>query len=485
MESRLPQGLGTPSAICSSEPTYDALPASEVVRSRCVDFTKPLPGTWLQDARVDKKVDLERCPFLSSAFACKWLGLPWAESAMRLRFSPRDCRLEPFCAHALVDFLAGGRQIVFTGDSHGRQVLSQLMCRLWQSARSSILNVTGRCGKNPQVDQCTGFQQWRQTRILCGPLHCTSDATAHPGRLQSGPQHGTSMHLVNGGGLHLWELPLGYAAASALQMRTYYTTLLPLLVNEFNLTTDDVIVVNDAAAHRSQDAEGLRAAAASLVEYSRRHDAPRLVWLDYQAPHFGKRSDGEFWSKPAPTCAHQSGTHESGGIAPAYLRQGMSGACRPHTCHARGIGNVAVPVLSGGGVPVLYSFHATRLVHTAHPAIAQTNYSRWKQPDCHHVCTASGPDELRVTLLYNMLVAVPNATNRSMLRRVSARVNAYYHHGAQHQEVYQHDAHHGTSHARAAPAKPKGNTNRTVHKCALISDPVRRKRAASSGSCVP
>ena len=404
---------------------------------------------------------------------------------MRLRFSPRDCRLEPFCAHALVDFLAGGRQIVFTGDSHGRQVLSQLMCRLWQSARSSILNVTGRCGRNPQVDQCTGFQQWRQTRILCGPLHCTSDATAHPGRLQSGPQHGTSMHLVNGGGLHLWELPLGYAAASALQMRTYYTTLLPLLVNEFNLTTDDVIVAERRCRSPQSGRRGaLRAAAASLVEYSRRHDAPRLVWLDYQAPHWQaqrRRVLEQTSPNMRASIRHPRKWRHRSRISSSGDEWCVQAAHVPCTWHRQCSGSCAVGWWRSR--PLLLPCDASG--PHRHPAIAQTNYSRWKQPDCHHVCTASGPDELRVTLLYNMLVAVPNATNRSMLRRVSARVNAYHHHGAQHQEVYQHDAHHGTSHARAAPAKPKGNTNRTVHKCALISDPVRRKRAASSGSCVP
>ena len=64
-------------------------------------------------------------------------------------------------------------------------------------------------------------------------------------------------------------------------------------------------------------------------------------------------------------------------------------------------------VLHLGGVEILHSFHATRTAHVAHSGVRQVNYSRWRHPDCHHVCSPSGPEELRSVLLFNMLLSRP------------------------------------------------------------------------------
>ena len=56
----------------------------------------------------------------------------------------------------------------------------------------------------------------------------------------------------------------------------------------------------------------------------------------------------------------------------------------------------------------MVSYYATREVHLAHSGVPFRNYSRWTQADCSHVCSPSGPDELRTSLLYYTLVSNPN-----------------------------------------------------------------------------
>ena len=91
------------------------------------------------------------------------------------------------------------------------------------------------------------------------------------------------------------------------------------------------------------------------------------------------------------------------------------------------------PKLLAACVPVVRSLHATRRVHVAHPGISFTKEERWTYPDCAHVCSPSGPEELRTALVYNMITtgALLNATAR---RRTSAACQATRHMQA-HSEV--------------------------------------------------
>ena len=115
--------------------------------------------------------------------------------------------------------------------------------------------------------------------------------------------------------------------------------------------------------------------------------------LDYQAPHFA-HSSGEFTG--VNTCVARSPPK------PAVVTD--AGACPAHACDSEGVGAGAIRVLQTSGVEVVHSFHATRLAHIGHSGARWVNYSRWRHPDCHHVCSPSGAEELRTSLLVNMLL---------------------------------------------------------------------------------
>ena len=119
---------------CRREPSYEPPTAADLSKPQCTNFTSPLPGRWLLDGSIEKRVDFTECPLISSAYACRYLGTPHADEAARLRFVPDDCRLEPFCAESFVRWLAG-RKLVVTGDSHGRQALASLACKLYKARR--------------------------------------------------------------------------------------------------------------------------------------------------------------------------------------------------------------------------------------------------------------------------------------------------------------------------------------------------------------
>lgn len=57
-------------------------------------------------------------------------------------------------------------------------------------------------------------------------------------------------------------------------------------------------------------------------------------------------------------------------------------------------------------MPIVHSFHAARQAHVAHPSLRFVNNTRrpsGRHGDCAHLCMPSGPEDLRTTLLYNML----------------------------------------------------------------------------------
>ena len=400
---------------CRREPTYEPH-GRRLSKPQCTNVTSPLPGRWLLDGSIEKRVDFTECPLISSAYACRYLGTPHADEAARLRYSP-DCRLEPFCAESFVRWLAG-RKLVVTGDSHGRQALASLACKLYKARR--VRDIRGPCNTlgNSSVHRCTAGGQYAQDRRLCGPHHCTFDAIGPVEALeQSGVAGGTDILLADGGGsLHMRELPRGYQDSSSSQMAHIYEELLPPLIADMRLTANDTLIVSDMAAHRTNDPAGLRAAAASLVAFLKRAHAggttPRVLWLDYQAPHFAHRS-GEFAaSAGADTCV------ASNAPVPAVPSTAAEGPCRPHGRGARGAGAGAVDVLQSAGVEVVHSFHATRLVHVGHSGARWVNYSRWKQPDCHHVCSPSGAEELRTSLIVNMLLHSQTRGVKASARRI-------------------------------------------------------------------
>jgi hypothetical protein len=156
--------------------------------------------------------------------------------------------------------------------------------------------------------------------------------------------------LSGGGSLHLRGTgPPDYASASQQQMASYFSTHLPRLIAAAGLSANDTVVVSDMASHRTHDATGLRAAAESLVAFARQApEAPRLVWLDYQAPHHPRQPTGEF---SHGTC---SGSPLARPPPPAVPLLDYNGTCRPHTCDSEGAGATAAQLLTSAGIEVVH-----------------------------------------------------------------------------------------------------------------------------------
>ena len=388
-----------------------------MLKPPCVDFSAPLAGRWLLDGDVKARVDFLECPLVSSSYACRYLGTPHAHDAARLRFAPDKCRLEPFCAEAFVRWLAR-RKLVVTGDSHARQALASLACKLYKAHH--VRSIQGPCQEmTGNRGRCASFGQYAQDRKLCGPTHCTFDPAGPAALKQSGLAAGTDIFLTGGGSLHLREVAGGDTGLhrSSDRMRKFYNALLPALVASMNMTRNDTLVVSDMSAHRLSDPAGLYLAARSLVAYQRRaKDPPRIVWLDYQAPHFAM--NGTF---SGPSGEYNGGNTCVGRTPPAPAVVSDAGVCSAHTCDSVGAGAGAVQVLQGEGLEVVHSFHANRLVHIGHSGASWINYSRWKIPDCHHVCSPSGAEELRTSLLVNMLLSSQSrGVKRAMPKQTSA-----------------------------------------------------------------
>ena len=376
---------------CEAEPTFETLPAIDLAKPPCTNFSSPLDGIWQEDADIMRRVDFLECPVMSSVIACRWLGLAHADAAARLRFSPTLCHLRPFCAYSLLKKLAGRKVVVF-GDSHGRQVFISLVCKLFKAG--VVSTIMGAC----KGASCIAHGQYATDGKVCGPRHCNFEKGAPSQALQGGASSGTDVTLVGGGSLHLREAKYEFDA-----MPSFYTTRLPPVATALNLSASDILVVSDGAAHLTHATRELRAAAASLVSYSRRLDSPQVVWVDYMAPHFHhggtsfRHPGGEF-GREALSCV---------GPAAPLAASNISTPCSPHSCDSRGVGNLAaLLILQEAGIPIVHSFHATRQVHISHSGTRMINHTRSRGvPDCHHVCSSSGPEELRTTLLVNLLLS--------------------------------------------------------------------------------
>ena len=261
---------------CLRESTYEPTAAADLVKPPCTAFSSPLAGRWRLDGSVQARVDFTECPLISSAYACRYLGTPQSEAAARMRFSPDGCRLEPFCGASFVHWLAG-RKLVLTGDSHGRQALAALACKLYKAGW--VESIRGPCeADGARGIGCAPAAQYVQNRKLCGSARCTFDPDGPAALVQAGVSSGTDVVLRGGGSLHMREVSRGYQDASAAQMRDFYTSQLPAFAATMRMSANDTLVVSDMAAHRTDDADGLLAAAASLVAYHRSAGAPRVIW---------------------------------------------------------------------------------------------------------------------------------------------------------------------------------------------------------------
>lgn len=157
----------------------------------------------------------------------------------------------------------------------------------------------------------------------------------------------------------------------------------------------------------------MRAVATSLLAVARQPLAPHLLWMDGAASHFGGSPSGEFQGHDSCIAGERAPATAARHGAAFY---GVT-ACRAHRCSSTGGGNAAsLPVVRGAGIATVLTYHAARLAPVAHSGVPFRNFSRWKAPDCAHLCQPSGPDDLRTSLVYNQIVSGhlfrrrPNAT---------------------------------------------------------------------------
>ena len=157
---------------CRREPTYEeSSTAADLSKPQCTNFTSPLPGRWLLDGSIEKRVDLPECPLISSAYACRYLGTPHADEAARLRFEVRRLPARAVLCRLLARWLAG-RKLVVTGDSHGA---GPRVARVPNSTRHGACRHPWREDRlgNSSVHRCTaGGRPYAQDRRLCGQHHC-------------------------------------------------------------------------------------------------------------------------------------------------------------------------------------------------------------------------------------------------------------------------------------------------------------------------
>lgn len=415
---------------CAGEATYEPPPARELTLRPCVRFDAELRGAWLADADPERRVFLTQCPLIASQYACTTIGLPHGAHASRLRFAPSSCQLRPFCASALAGLLAssGGRRLIVQGDSHARQVYASLACKLWRAGvterllavRGSIANATV-C--TPRLG-CEGHSFDEQTRIMCGPAGCVgpsgaANAIRSQGAMQSGPLADVDLELVGGGRL-LYRSSVEASEAERLVRgghSDYYQRVFTALHSELHLRAEDVVLLSDIGGRHVRSPQTIRAIAASLVSAVRSGAGatPHVAWIDGMAPHFKKGPDGEFYSGVRSCVVAGTRRPVEADSSPAAAELSRGSHCAARGCVASGVINpVMLPALAAAGVPAVVSYYATREVHLAHSGVPFRNYSRWTQPDCSHVCSPSGPDELRTSLLYNALVSgvLFNATER-------------------------------------------------------------------------
>ena len=413
-------------ASCAEEATFEG-DDSRGSLEYCSDFSRPLAGHWVVDADPSKRQSFLTCPLIASQYGCAFMGLPHGEVAARMRWAPHGCRLRPYCGATLAALLRG-RRVITIGDSHGRQLYSSLACKLYASGH--VGGISGPCRDDeyhPRTKSanypsatmaCLPHGQYPNNRVLCGPKRCTGGPTAPYEAMRSGPEHGTVVRLRGDDrGALIYEEPVAPMAPTGGDVRkwaeTFYERSFAMLNATWQLEARDVVIVNDiGAARHASEREVLRLLAASFVRASR--GVPfHVVWADAMAPHFAGAADGEYMHRNRHGELNREEVRrscggEEQGHAPRPFRSDLDGGtkCRPHTCNAKGASNL--PMLGPIGaaqLPIVHSFHASRLAHIAHSGIAMVNYSAWKMPDCHHVCQPSGPDELRVSLVYNMLVS--------------------------------------------------------------------------------
>jgi hypothetical protein len=413
-------------ASCEAEPLYQAesfLEANKTGLAYCKDFKDPLPGHWLEDADPSKRQSFMTCPLIASQYACSFLGLRHGLIAERMRWSPRDCRLRPICGATLASIIRD-RRLVVVGDSHARQLFSSIACKLF--ATRHVQKIEGPCNSRdvkPHVSpafpfanaSCIGHGLYMNDRVLCGPTRCTGGPMAPRESLQGGPAFGTNVYLRGGGTLHYRE-PYHHSAPPGMDSTKwgegFYHNSFRILDAELRLTPNDIVVVSDiGAARHSHEPHVLRALAKSYLAASQKV-LSHLIWVDSMASHFLGAPDGEFAHRPVAghklTRDQTASSCQIGMDPPIPYRTDLDSgtACRALKCSAQGSSNVpAAGPMSRAGLAVLHSFHATRLAHVAHSGISFTNHSKTTYPDCMHVCQPSGSEELRVSLLYNMLAS--------------------------------------------------------------------------------
>ena len=423
-------------ATCLAEPTHEPLTTSMLALPPCVDFDVEIDGSWRADANVSRRVALEECPLIASQYACGTIGLQHGRYAQMLTFVPRQCHLRPFCASEFAKVIRG-RRVVVVGDSHARQLYTSLACKLWKAGAVRRLVPVAQCSHN-----CTKYGLPQQDRILCGGKGCVgpSQPEQSDSRMQAGPLGGVDLEIMGGGSLLSRE---GVAASEAGRLDSdgssnYYQRVLANIDAELHLEQNDILLLSDIGGRHIRTPRVVSAIADSLVGAlaTGPGSVPHVAWVDGMAPHFAGRPDGEFHRGTSSCPASDRYRHaptpfQDDDRPPTQLLQGTQ--CRAHTCDARGaVSYLTVPKLLAACVPMIRSFHATRRVPLAHSGISYTKYARWTLPDCGHVCSPSGPEELRTALWYNMLVsgALFNATARrrslgkcSMAPRVPRRAS--------------------------------------------------------------
>ena len=405
----------TDASDCSKERAYERAGTGGEL-PYCTDFSMPLVGKWMEDADPTRRANFQSCPLIASQYACSFIGLRHGFVTERMRWAPTHCKLRGFCG-ATIAHLLRRRRLVVVGDSHARQVYSSLACKLYISGL--VTKITGPCNStvvkkhaSPNYPReslaCLEHGQFTNNRVLCGPQNkCTGGPMSPREALQAGPATGTNVFLRDGGIL-MYREPVGAAVSAGADTRAwasgFYQRTFTQLNAELKLTAEDVIVVSDIGAARHASEGRVLAALADSYVASTRSLASHVIWVDAMAPHFARSADGEFANQKGRDSARSC----RGATPPKPHRVDVDSdtLCRPHTCDAQGASNVPTfGRLNQAGLPILHSFHASRTAHIAHHGRVFTNYSAWKMPDCHHVCQPSGPDELRVSLLYNMLVS--------------------------------------------------------------------------------